>query len=183
MVAGEGEQMNNSANVRERPPVSPELMRNVMAQWPTGVSVVSSVDGEGKPVGVVIGSFCSISLSPPLVAFALTQSSTSLRVIRDQGLFCVNVLSSSQSDLVHSFCRGDPRSRFAGTDYTLTPAGMPALPRAIAWIEAEVECEHEGGDHAIVLGRVRHMETGPEGKPLVFAQGQLGEYREIPFRD
>ena len=168
--------IHTEAPLAAQPDISPERFRNVLSQWPTGVSVISSSDENNAPIGLVIGSFCSISLDPPLVAFSLMKTSSSLLSIRSKGQFCVNILSSTQADLVKVFCKGDPKARFAAVDHHLSPAGMPVIEGAIAWIEAKLECEYEGGDHIILLGRVTALEEGTAGRPLIFAQGGLGGY-------
>lgn len=150
--------------------------RQVLSRWPTGVSIVSSITGDGSALGLVIGSFGSISLDPPLVAFSVTRNSSSLAAIRETRRFCVNVLSDEQAHLVEVFSRGDPKARFAGIPYSLSPGGMPIVEGTLAWIDAEVEHEYGGGDHIIVLGRVQALSEGKPGTPLVFAQGTLGTF-------
>lgn len=153
--------------------------RQVLSRWPTGVSIVSSVTNDGSALGVIIGSFGSISMNPPLVAFSLVKTSSSLQAIREAEKFCVNVLSSEQAHLVDIFCKGKPTARFSDMDYSLSPSGLPIVPETLAWIDATVEHEYEGGDHSIVLGRVQALGEGVPGSPLIFAQGTLGAFGEM----
>ena len=65
--------------------------RQVLGHFPTGVAVVTGVDPESKPAGMAVGSFTSVSLDPPLVAFMPDKSSSSWPKFRDSGAFCVTI--------------------------------------------------------------------------------------------
>lgn len=166
--------MNTETSRQPQSCITPERFRSVLSHWPTGVSVVSTLDDDGAPVGVVIGSFSSVSLDPPLVAFALKKASSSLDIIRRHSAFSVNVLSREQAPLVDAFCAGGPRDRFRDVRYHLSDAGLPRIHDAVAWIDARLETEHEGGDHMILIGRVTALDEGSAGSPLVFSRGRLG---------
>ena len=156
--------------------ISSARFRKVLSRWPTGVSIVSSIAGDGCALGLVVGSFGSISLDPPLVAFSVTKNSSSLAAIRESKKFCVNVLSAEQAHLVETFSSGDPKTRFSGIAHSFSPEGMPIVDGALAWIDATIEHEYDGGDHVIVLGHVQALGEGKAGTPLVFAQGTLGVF-------
>lgn len=159
--------------------ITAEKFRNVLSHWPTGVSLISFTDEQAGPVGVIIGSFCSISVEPPLVAFSLMKSAWSLEKLREAGRFCVNVLSADQADVVDIFCKEKPEERFDRVSYRMSPAGLPILTEAIACIEADIECEYDGGDHTILIGRVNTLTNAARGRPLIFAQGNLGTYQTL----
>ena len=77
--------------------------RQVLGHYPTGVTVVTAVDADGQPAGMAVGSFTSVSLDPPLVAFLPDKSSTSFPRIRRASSFCVNVLSAEQENVCRAF--------------------------------------------------------------------------------
>ena len=83
--------------------IDPKHFRRVLGHFPTGVAVISGLDPEGKPAGMAIGSFSSVSLDPPLVAFLPDKSSTSWPKIAPSGKFCVNILGSEQEDVCRTF--------------------------------------------------------------------------------
>lgn len=152
--------------------------RQVMSCWPTGVSVVTGLAPDLGPRGLVIGSFASVSLSPPLVSFFVKAGSTSWQDIRGSGRFCVNVLSTAQAPLVSRFSRGDVAQRFAGLplcpEDTADAGRPPHLADCAAWVCAHIAQEIELGDHLMVVGKVQHMARGDaHAQPLVFAQGRL----------
>lgn len=151
-----------------------ETFRAVLGNYPTGVVVVTAM-ADGEPVGMVIGSFTSVSLDPPLVAFLPTKGSSTFKRIRPASSFCVNVLSGGQEAMCRDiFARGSD----ALADMTLrsAPSGSPIIEGVVAWIDCEPDQIHEAGDHYIVLGRVRAMGVEQEGLPLLFFQGGYGRF-------
>ena len=70
--------------------------RETLGHYPTGVAVVTVVDDDGAPDGMVVGTFSSVSLDPPLIAFFPATSSRSFERIRTASAFCINVLASDQ---------------------------------------------------------------------------------------
>lgn len=149
--------------------------RDVLGHFPTGVAVITSTAGESGPVGLVVGSFTSVSLEPPLVAFMPAKTSSTFPKIQQSGRFCVNVLSADQEDVCRTFARsGGPK--FDGTRYTLSEGGNPILDGAVAWIDCEIESVIEAGDHLICLGRVSSLGTHDGSSPLLFFKGGYGRF-------
>ena len=85
-------------------PDDPAWFRHVLGHYPTGVTVATAMTSGNAPVGMVIGSFTSVSLDPPLVAFLPGRSSTTWPQIMASGAFCVNVLSAGQQGAVAGGC-------------------------------------------------------------------------------
>ena len=106
------------------------LFRSVLGAYPTGVVVVTAADADGERHGLVIGSFTSISLDPPLVGFFPDRRSRSWAAIAPIGRFCVNVLGDHQEEL----CRGFAVSggnKFEGVDWH--PAPVTGAPMIFSW--------------------------------------------------
>ncbi|WP_242440878.1 flavin reductase family protein [Streptomyces sp. CB02923] len=159
-----------------------------MSTFCTGVTVVTAMsretqpaepDGEkpadGAPVGFTCQSFASLSLDPPLVSLAVSQNSRTWPHIAASGGFCVNVLDAGQHDLCRGFATGTAADRFAGVRWSPAPAtGSPRIAGCLAWVDAELEAVHPGGDHLIVVGRVRAAHTSAEETaPLLFYRSTL----------
>jgi len=153
--------------------------RSILGLWPTGVSVITGKNLEGQLQGVVIGSFCSVSITPPLIAFCPQKTTTSWLQMREARHICINFLSQEQSALCGKFASGDIRTRFDGVDYELTDKGVPKIADCCAWIEASIESEIEAGDHWIVVGRIDAMRKGLSELPLAFARGRLGRLEPL----
>jgi flavin reductase (DIM6/NTAB) family NADH-FMN oxidoreductase RutF len=126
------------------------------------------------PVGMVVGTFTSVSLDPPLVAFMPAKSSTSWPLIRDSGAFCANVLSAEQEELCHSFSRRGG-NKFDGIRWTPGGSGSPVLDGVIAWVDCDIDQIVESGDHYIVIGRVRDLDIVQSVTPLAFFRGEFGQ--------
>jgi flavin reductase (DIM6/NTAB) family NADH-FMN oxidoreductase RutF len=155
--------------------IDPRLFRTVLGHYPTGVVVITAIGEDGAPAGMAVGSFTSVSLDPPLVAFLPDRSSTSFPKIRTAASFCVNVLASDQEEICRAFARsgGD---KFAGVSWTPCSSGAPRLDGVSAWIDCEIESITEAGDHYIVLGRVLELAAPGPPVPLVFFRGTYGHF-------
>lgn len=152
-----------------------QLFRRVLGNYPTGVTVVTAIGEDGNPAGMAVGSFTSVSLDPPLVAFLPTKASTSFPKIRTATSFCVNVLAADQEPLSRVFAtRGG--DKFAGVRWSRTGSGAPRIDGVAAWIDCEFESVQEAGDHYLVIGRVRELDSDGERLPLVFFQGGYGRF-------
>jgi flavin reductase (DIM6/NTAB) family NADH-FMN oxidoreductase RutF len=156
--------------------VTPRHYRDVLGQFPTGVVVVTAMDDTDKPIGMAVGSFTSVSLDPPLVAFLPDGRSSTFPAIRQAGRFCVNVLADSQEELCRLFATKNI-DRFASIDWSPAPhTGSPMLHGSVAWIDCELDTVHDAGDHSIVVGRVRGLEIQTPTLPLLFFQGGYGTF-------
>jgi flavin reductase (DIM6/NTAB) family NADH-FMN oxidoreductase RutF len=153
--------------------VSPVELRDAMGHFATGVTVVTSVGADGQPVGTTANAVTSLSLEPPLVLVCFDGNSVTLQAIRGHGAFAVNVLGHRQRHLSANFAKRGLSAAWDGVTHRRGPTGSPRLADVIAVIECTVEHEFPGGDHEIVVGRVRHVETSSEGAtPLLFWRGK-----------
>jgi flavin reductase (DIM6/NTAB) family NADH-FMN oxidoreductase RutF len=149
-------------------------MRRVLGHFCTGVAVITGTDDRG-PVGFTCQSVTSVSLDPPYISFCPAKTSTSWPKIRENGSVCVNVLSAGQRDLCAKFA-GKGGDKFAGVQWRPSAAGPPILEGTLASIDAEVEFEHEAGDHTIVVARVTGLRAHHELTPLLFFKGGFGGF-------
>ena len=149
--------------------------RHVLGHYPTGVCVITSVDSGGTPVGMVVGTFNSASLDPPLVCFFPDRRSASWNKISTATHFCVNVLAGDQVEMCHRFsARSD--DKFAGLNYRFTPHGTPVLPQVLAWIECRLHETSPVGDHDLAVGYVLDMGIERATTPLLFFQSGFGDF-------
>lgn len=154
--------------------VEPGLFRAVLGRFASGVVVVTGMH-HGGPAGFTCQSFFSLSLEPPLVAFAAGKSSSSWPKASLTGNLCINVLTAGQEALARTF--SDPSAdKFAGVGWTPAGHGAPRLEGALAWIDCVVQSAQEAGDHYLVVGRVLELEAR-EGEPLLFYRGGFGTFK------
>ena len=158
-----------------RTPDDPAWFRHVLGQFPTGVCVVTAAGEGGQPIAMVVGSFTSVSLDPPLVAFLPAKSSSTWRKLSGSRHYCVNVLSSDQEDLCRKIANKAPNP-FAALEISIGENGAPRLPDTLAAIECDLESIVDAGDHEIVLCRVSALQLGPGAAPLIFFRGGYGRF-------
>lgn len=160
-------------------PTDSKYFRNVLGHYPTGVCVVAAVEPDGTRTGMTIGSFNSVSLDPPCVAFFVAKSSTTWPRIANVHRFCVNVLAHDQEEVCRRFA-SKAADRFETLSHRLSPSGMPLLDNVVAWIDCALHAVHEAGDHFIVLGRVEALNVErPDVHPLLFFRGGYGSFAPL----
>lgn len=159
--------------------VDPTRFRQVLGQYPTGVAVVTATGQDGEPLGMTVGSFTSVSLDPPLVAFLPDRRSGAWRAMRESGgRFCVNVLGADQENVCRAMAaRGT--EKFGGLDWRRSPHGNPVITGSVAYIDCTVEDVHDAGDHHIVVGRVQHLDVENSAYPLLFFRGGYGSFTPL----
>ena len=146
-----------------------------VGQFCTGV-VIATGTLDGEPAGFAAQSFSSLSLDPPLVMLCPAKSSTSWPKLRDSGAFCINILGEDQRAVCDLFAQSGI-DKFGGLDWRPGVTGSPVLSDVIAYIDCDLEQEHDAGDHTIAVGRVRDLQiVQPEQMPLLFFRGGYGRF-------
>lgn len=156
-------------------PIDATRFRSVMSNHPTGVVAVSAVEDDGTPVGMIVGTFMSASLDPPLVSFLTDRNSSTWPRIEGAQDFCVSMLADSQRHVVASLATKGS-DKFATLDWTPGSNGAPAIDSSLGWIEARIESVVSAGDHTLVLGAVTAMRVGQSDSPMLFFRNNLGRY-------
>ncbi len=148
-------------------------LREALGRFATGVTVVTAGTRGGELAGLTANAFTSVSLDPPLLLVCVKAVSRSLGVIRATGGFAIHLLDAEGEPLARRFARsgGD---KFAGIDLGFSRFGTPRLPGYLARFDCALERDLAGGDHRILIGRVRDIElTETRAAPLIFYRGQL----------
>ncbi len=154
------------------------LFRSTLSQFATGV-VIATGCLEGEPAGFAVQSFSSLSLDPPLVALFPSKTSTSWPKLRASGSFCINILSSEQKAVCDIFARSGI-DKYAELTWQPGITGSPILEDVLAYVDCDLEAEHEAGDHTIAVGRVRKMSVFDEARsPLLFFRGGFGFFTDL----
>lgn len=140
--------------------------RRALAQFATGVAVVTTRAPDGAPTGLTVNSFSSVSLDPPLVLWSLSLKAESLAVFRECESYLIHVLAADQLEVARRFAtRG--ADKFGATAWRPTDDGLPLLKGCTAWFECGNRSQYEEGDHVILVGRVEAFQT-IGGAPLIF---------------
>lgn len=133
-----------------------DAFRKVMGHFATGVSVITTLDGD-RPHGITVNALSSVSLDPPLVMIALDHRRRITPIVRAARRYAVNILGEDQQALSDCFA-GAPvvpdREAFCGAAWAPGETGLPLLNGVIATLECEVVAAHTVGDHVLFIGRV-----------------------------
>lgn len=156
--------------------VSDAEFRAVLGRFPTGVTVVTTCDGE-RPAGLTVNAFASISLNPPLVMVSIDRRSHLHAIMERAGFFAANILGAHQQETSRRFAgqTTDRFERFRQTAWRTGHTGAPLLAEAIAWVECRVYATYPAGDHTIFLGQVEALGSGP-GDPLLYYRAGYGAF-------
>ncbi|MFX3658059.1 MAG: flavin reductase family protein [bacterium] len=158
--------------------LDPREFRNTLGQFCTGV-VIATGCVDGRPAGFAAQSFTSVSLDPPLVALCPAKTSTSWPQLRASGSFCINILAAEQKPVCDVFAQSGI-DKFAALAWRPGVTGSPVLEGVLAYVDCDLEAEHDAGDHTVVLGRVRDVRIlDPEGSPLLFFRGRYGHFQTL----
>ena len=151
--------------------------RAALGRYATGVAFVTAAP-DGEPAGMIVNSFASVSLEPPLISFCPSRRSLTWTRMRRARRLGVNVLAARHEPFA---TRATPAGadRFAGLDWEPGGSGVPLLTDALAALDCEIVAEHPTGDHWIVVGRVDDLRVAPAGDPLVFFTGAFGGLRSL----
>lgn len=154
--------------------VAPAVFRRVCGVFATGVAVAAATGRDGKPHGITVNSFTSVSLHPPLVLVCIGHKAATHGPFSTAAHFALNFLDESQQDLSERFASSHPR-RFEGLRWRAGETGAPVLEDALGVLECETWRKMDAGDHTVFLGLVRSARAR-DGRPLVYFSGK---YRRL----
>lgn len=147
-------------------------LRRAFGQFATGVTIVTTLDAEGAPVGVTASSFNTVSVQPPLVLWSIARSAYSYAAFAGARHFAVHVLEASQRNLSDRFARASS-DKFAGLHIRKGEGGLPLLDAVSTVFECETAHRYAGGDHLILVGKVLKLRLPEDaGPPLLFHRGR-----------
>ncbi len=153
------------------PSLTARGFRDAMAQFATGVTIITARAAPDAFVGFTATSFNSVSLDPPLIVWALSRRSRSLAAFERAARYAVNVLAHDQSELAHRFSRPH-EDRFAGVAFALDWADAPLIDGCAAWLECRHHALHTAGDHMLFVGEAVSC-AHRSAAPLVWHAGKL----------
>jgi flavin reductase (DIM6/NTAB) family NADH-FMN oxidoreductase RutF len=146
--------------------ISPATLREAFGHFPTGVIAIAAVVGDAR-VGLAASTFVPVSLDPPLVSFAVQNTSETWPKLKDLPYLGISVLGESHDEAARTLAAktGD---RFAGLVTTSTESGAVFVEGTSVWLESSIEQLIPAGDHTIVILRVNDITVHPDVPPIVF---------------
>jgi len=162
-------------------PVERDLFVEIMASYPAGVAIVTTLDADGTPRGLTTTAVSSVSAEPPLLLVCVDLTSRTLPALRAGGRFVVNFLREGRSELARLFA-SKAEDKFAGVEWQPSASGMPVLVAdALAWAECMTVQELEPGDHVVLLGQVEEgAGAADDDAPLMYYRRSWGVWRPAP---
>jgi flavin reductase (DIM6/NTAB) family NADH-FMN oxidoreductase RutF len=152
-------------------------LRDALGCFATGVTIVTCLDEQGRPVGLTANSFTSVSLDPPLLLVCVHKTASCAEALIGAEHFAVNVLQTGQQPASIRFSTKD-EDRFGTTPWSTGETGAPVLMDSLGIFECERHAVHEGGDHHILVGQVIRASFDPNMDPLLYFRGR---YRRLHF--
>ena len=151
---------------------SQTAFRNALGQFCTGVTAITTIAPDGEQVGITVNSFNSLSLDPPLILWSIANSTPSFTCFQENDPFVVNVLAADQESLAMQFAQTGSDTKFDGVKTHAGLRDVPIIDGCVAYLECEVDARHPGGDHDIIVGRVRRI-FNLRKAPLLFHGGNF----------
>ncbi len=145
------------------------VLRQVMRQWATGVTIVTAANGNERG-GMTVSSFTSVSLEPPTVLVCLNKATFTHQLVKQSGAYAISMLAADQEALSNRFAGLEPEviDRFNGLAVTMAVTGSPLLPGALAWLDCHVTESMDTSTHTIFVAEVDYAHIDPEAVPLVY---------------
>ena len=153
-------------------------LRRAFGNFATGVTVVTTLDAEGKPCGFTANSFTSVSIDPPLLLVSIAKTAFGCDVFTASRGFAVNILGRSQRELSNRFAAAGT-DKFANLDWHQAQNGSPIIDDVVAWFDCSHHEQVDAGDHIILIGRVQRYAYNTD-TPLGFCRGAYVSFGLTP---
>jgi len=154
-----------------------EMYRDAWSRFATGVTVITTVEPDGKTHGMTASSVTSVSLDPPLVLVVIGEERQSHGLIESTGRFGISILDAGQTDIATHFATPPEKRSDLDPKHLSKISGTPVIASAIAVMDCKVTAAHKAGDHTVYIGQVEAIDVGA-GDPLVWFQRQFGGFTD-----
>ncbi|SDP95279.1 flavin reductase ActVB [Actinopolyspora xinjiangensis] len=154
------------------------IFKEAMASLAASVTLATSLDEDGEPVGFAASTVISVSMDPPLLLVCQDKSARTHPIFSTCSEFAINLLNEEQRDLAVHFSTPGAK-RFAETGFIAGRGGVPVHPDALARVHCGRERTIDAGDHTILLGRVREVDTC-DGRPLIYQERGFHRIERVP---
>lgn len=150
-------------------PTDPDLLKQAMRFWATGVTVVTAAHNSVQH-GMTVSSFTSLSLTPPQILVALAQNTRTHNLVTRSRAFGVTILAEDQQDMSDRFAGRipDELDRLAGLETFTLATGSPFFNGGLAYLDCRVVTTLGSGTHTIFIGEVVQAQSANQGNPLAY---------------
>ena len=150
-----------------------DLFKQIMGNYPTVVTILTTTNEDGTPVGLTVNSFASVSLDPLMVLWSIDHKVSSLEAFTKGGKFAVHVLAGEQQELCKTFA-SKVEDRFADCKWELSENGLPIIDGAFGVFECKTFQTVEAGDHTILIGEVIDLQADTTKEPMLYHRRCFG---------
>ena len=156
---------------------SADALKAFNRQFVTGVTVVTTTDEDGKPRGLAVNSYNSVSLDPPLVLVCVQKTSSTYPALFRSTHMGINIMSRNQRDTIGTFA-SKAADKFAELDWHKGASGSPLIDGSAASIEVEIKERFQALTHTVFIGRVRSAEAS-EDEPMIYKAGRFFDSEDL----
>lgn len=153
-----------------------QIFKKIMGQYPTGVTIVTTMDENDNPVGLTVNSFASVSINPLMVLWCIDKRSSALNAFLNGDKYAVHTLTVDQAEACWTFA-GKEKDRFSKVTWGTSPNGLPIINDSLGVFECKTVNKIDAGDHYILLGEVIDL-SFTEGNPLIYYNRNVGSIPE-----
>jgi flavin reductase (NADH)/flavin reductase len=155
-----------------------DLFRNGMRRFTGGVCLITTIDARGQRSGLTATAVCSVTVEPPTLLVCINRSSHTHDILREAGIFAVNVLAADDHGLAKRFSGAETgEARFAAGEWITAKTGAPVLASALVSFDCRLANAVDVGSHGVFFGEVQAVSLGGgEAPPLLYAQGTYGSF-------
>jgi flavin reductase (DIM6/NTAB) family NADH-FMN oxidoreductase RutF len=151
-------------------PVSTDQFKAGLSAFAASVTVVTTLDAQGRPAGLTVTAFSALSKAPPLCLVCIGHEADAYAAMQAAKSYAVNILGREQHALAMQFATHGC-DKFAGVEHRAgEKTGCPLLAGTIASLECQVVSRFSSGDHDIIVGSIESV-TVHTGDPLVYFRG------------
>jgi flavin reductase (DIM6/NTAB) family NADH-FMN oxidoreductase RutF len=162
----------------QAPEIDARDLRSAFGHFATGVTIVTTLDADGRPCGFTANSFTSVSIDPPLLLVNIARSAWGCDAFTGSRGFAVNILAADQRDLSNRFARAGT-DKFADQKWSAAHSGSPIMEGVVAWFDCDHFEQVDAGDHIILIGRVVQYQYN-SNTPLAFCRGAYVSFGLTP---
>lgn len=158
----------------QSPDFDQRFFRSALGRFATGVTIITTETADGRPWGLTVSSFNTVSLEPPMVLWSLSNAASALPHFLQAERYVIHVLAASQLPLARRFATGRQEERFRDLALTRSPHGVPMLASTdtAAWFQCWNHAHYLAGDHTLFIGQVERCDRR-YSQPLVYHAGDF----------
>lgn len=149
----------------------------VMRGYPTGVTIITALNEDNKPIGLTVSSFASVSIDPLMISWCIEKSAGSFTIFKNTDKFAVNILSGGQKDACYTFASRKEKDRFSKIEWELSPNNLPVLIDSYAVLECKKVQQIDAGDHLMFIGEVFYLKNN-DADPMIYYRQNVGRIPE-----